>query len=131
MTPKLVADTDVISYIFKQDTRSPIYRPFFATHDVAISFMTVAELELWAARHDWGPRRTELLRHRLDELIVVHSSIALARRWTQVIESSRNAGVTISFSDAWIAATAIELECPLLTGNGKDYRHLAALELLP
>lgn len=49
-----VIDTDIISYLFRRDTRAEIYRPYLAGADVAVSFMTVAELNRWALQRGWG-----------------------------------------------------------------------------
>ena len=44
----LVVDTDVISFLFKQDTRADLYKPHLQGHLLLISPMTRAELEAWA-----------------------------------------------------------------------------------
>lgn len=54
MTWALV-DTDVVSMIFKGDSRSEIYERLLHGHLLAISFMTRAELALWPLVSAWGP----------------------------------------------------------------------------
>ncbi len=44
MTDRLVVDTDVISFLFKRDTRAKLYEPHLSGRQLVISFMTVAEL---------------------------------------------------------------------------------------
>jgi hypothetical protein len=44
-----VIDTDVVSFLFKRDTRAELYRPHLVGRRIVVSFMTVAELEAWAA----------------------------------------------------------------------------------
>ena len=44
MDPVLV-DTDVVSYIFKLDTRGAQYEPHLDGRSQFVSFMTIAELE--------------------------------------------------------------------------------------
>lgn len=47
MTP-VVVDTDVVSFLFKNDTRAQAYLPHLQDRQWLISFMTEAELEQWA-----------------------------------------------------------------------------------
>jgi len=39
-----VVDTDVVSFVFREDTRSELCRPHLEGSRLAVSFMTVAEL---------------------------------------------------------------------------------------
>jgi tRNA(fMet)-specific endonuclease VapC len=55
----VVIDTDVVSYLFKKDTRAQQYQRHLVGHHWLISFMTVAELDLWARRHHWGAARKQ------------------------------------------------------------------------
>jgi hypothetical protein len=53
MNPLLI-DTDVISFLFKRDTRAELYRPHLQNTLPLVSFMTIAELEQWALIRNWG-----------------------------------------------------------------------------
>jgi hypothetical protein len=46
----VVIDTDVISYIFKGDTRGEMYRPHLDNRLGVLSFMTVAENSICGRR---------------------------------------------------------------------------------
>ena len=48
MKADLVADTNVLSFLFRQDSRAEAYLPYLENKAIAISFQTLAELELWA-----------------------------------------------------------------------------------
>jgi tRNA(fMet)-specific endonuclease VapC len=48
MPESCVVDTDVISFLFRRDTRAELFRPYLSGVSRAISFMTVAELDRWA-----------------------------------------------------------------------------------
>jgi len=50
----LIVDTDVASFLFKEDTRGYLYKPRLADAVASISFMTLAELEQWAVLRNWG-----------------------------------------------------------------------------
>jgi tRNA(fMet)-specific endonuclease VapC len=43
MTP-VVIDTDVVSFLFKNDTRARLYLPLLRKRELLVSFMTEAEL---------------------------------------------------------------------------------------
>lgn len=49
-----IVDTDVVSYIYKGDTRGELYENHLSVSLSFISFMTLAELDLWAESHSWG-----------------------------------------------------------------------------
>lgn len=51
MIATVVVDTDVVSYLFKSDTRAQLYRPLLMGKLPLISFMTLAELDRWALLH--------------------------------------------------------------------------------
>lgn len=50
----VLLDTNIISFLFKGDTRVVAYAPLLQGNRLAISFMTVAELFEWAAVRKWG-----------------------------------------------------------------------------
>ena len=45
----VLLDTNIVSYIFKRDTRAALYAPLLEGNRLGVSFMTVAELFEWAA----------------------------------------------------------------------------------
>jgi len=51
--PVVIVDTDVVSYLFKEDTRGGLYEPHLAGVLASISFMTLAELEHWTITRNW------------------------------------------------------------------------------
>ena len=57
----IVLDTDVVSFLFKTDTRAQIYLPQLQDREWFISFMTEAELEQWALLANWSEKRVEWL----------------------------------------------------------------------
>ena len=73
MTP-VVLDTDVVSFLFKNDSRAQSYLPHLRDRQWVISFMTEAELEQWAILSKWHAKRIEWLRAFLGRFVVVPSS---------------------------------------------------------
>jgi hypothetical protein len=49
-----IVDTDVVSILFKCDSRAMFYSPHLTGRLLAISFMTWAELERWPLERKWG-----------------------------------------------------------------------------
>ena len=49
----VVLDTDVVSFLFKNDSRAERYLPHLRDRKWLISFMTEAELEQWALLSNW------------------------------------------------------------------------------
>jgi len=79
-----IVDTDVVSMLFKGDTRALDYRSHITGRLLGISFMTLAELERWSLER----------------------------------------------TDAWIAASALYYQVPLITNNRADYSVVDGLVLL-
>jgi hypothetical protein len=79
MSP-FVLDTDVFSFLFKNDSRAAGYLPHLRDRQWVISFMTEAELEQWALLAGWQPKRVEWLRVFLSKMVIVPSSRDLVVR---------------------------------------------------
>ena len=54
----------------------------------------------------------------------------LCRQWAQVRVERQSAGRAISPQDAWIAATALRHDLPLVTHNIKDFLGISNLRLI-
>ena len=69
-----VLDTDVVSFLFKDDSRAQINLARLRNRPWLISFMTEAELEQWALLANWGTKRVEWLRLFLGRFVIGPSS---------------------------------------------------------
>jgi hypothetical protein len=59
-----IVDTDVVSMLFKGETRALAYRPHVTGQLLGISFMILAGLEHWSLERGWGQwRKLDLARH--------------------------------------------------------------------
>ena len=128
----LVVDTDVVSFCFRLDSRyTEFYGPAMLGHRAFISFMTLAELKLGMLKRGWGTdRQSQLMTHVWSRYIFCEASKSMCDIYAAIADASRRAGRNMHVGDAWIAATAIELNCPLVTHNGKDFEHLSDLKLI-
>lgn len=129
MTP-VVVDTDVASFLFKNDSRAPAYLSHLHNHQWLISFMTEAELEQWALLSNWQPRRIEWLQIFMKRFIIVPSSRDLVLEWARVMVTARKTGRRLETADAWMAATATLYDAPLITHNASDYSGVPGLRLI-
>ena len=89
--------------------------------------MTAAELYCWPLQHNWGEQRIVALLQHLQGYTLLHHEDAMSWEWAK-IKSRR--GRPISDSDAWIAATAILYDAPLVTHNPRHFLHIDGLEIL-
>ena len=125
----VVLDTDIVSFLFKSDTRAQTYLPLLQDRQWFISFMTEAELEQWALLANWSEKRVDWLRLFLSHFVVVPSSHDLVLKWAEAMVGARRNGRRIETADAWIAATALLYDVPLLTHNKADYLGVPGLQL--
>lgn len=126
----VVVDTDVVSFVFKGDTRAALYVPHLSGHILTVSFQAFAELELWALAANWGERRRQQLAQHLRRYLVEHSSPVLALLWAEATDGARRNGRPIASADAWHAATALRLGVPLVTHNGDDFAGVPGLTVI-
>jgi predicted nucleic acid-binding protein len=83
--------------------------------------MTEAELEQWALMANWSLKRIDWLRLYLERFAIVPSSRELVMKWAETMVAARRNGRRIETADAWVAATALLYDAPLLTHNKSDY----------
>jgi tRNA(fMet)-specific endonuclease VapC len=126
----VVVDTDVVSYLFKSDTRASLYRPHLDGQLPIISFMSLAELERWTLARGWGVRRRQDLLNYLRRYLIEPSSPDLCRLWAEAMDSARRAGKPILTGDAWVAATALAHGVPIVTNNPTDFAGVAGLTII-
>jgi len=126
----IVVDTDVLSFLFRNDSRAELYRTHLTGQLLVISFMTVAELELWTLQNGWGPARRARLETYLQSYVMYPVHRALCRRWAAVVARARRAGRPIQSADAWIAATALVQGAALVTRNARDYQTVEQLTII-
>src|SRR5271154_2507807 len=112
-TPAVV-DTDVVSFLFKSHTLAPRYQVMLAGKPLAVSLITLAEIEYGMEAKNWGASRRELMRRFLARFALVLPDTETARAWARIKRGCERKGRPISFADAWIAATAVQLSIPLV-----------------
>ncbi len=130
MTGLVVVDTDVVSFLFKGDSRASAYRQHLEGYTLALSFMPVAELYQWAYQRAWGETAVLRLEERMRTYVIIPYDAALCRWWAQVSVTRRQAGRPISVQDGRVAATALHCNCPLVTHNRADFLDIPGLHVI-
>jgi len=125
-----IVDTDVVSMLFKGDTRAIAYRPHITGRLLGISFMTQAELERWSLERSWGQSRKLELAQYLTRYAILPVNRELCCIWAEVSFAAKRKGRPIQTADAWIAASALYYQAPLITNNLADYSAVHGLVLL-
>ncbi len=128
--PDAVIDTDVVSFLFKRDRRGELYRSHLVGRRLVVSFMTVAELDAWALTRKWGDKNKARMREHLQNFVIHPFDRALCLKWAEATTAARANGQPIGCADAWIAATAMFHEVPLITHNRNDFSGVPELTVI-
>jgi len=110
-------DTDIaIDFLRRQEYARDLLEQWAREGLLAISALT--HLEIYQGMRTGEERATNFF---LDGLITVDVDTAIARRAGKILKNLRSKGRTIGIADAIIAATALQLDTPLLTNNTEHY----------
>lgn len=126
----IVIDTDIVSYIFKKDTRSELYEPHLVQVPRLISFMTFAELCRWKLQSNWGKTKSEKFEELLSDFGVIYADEELCEIWADIKNDAHQKGRPIETADAWIAAVALMFDIPLVTHNRKHFENVVDLKII-
>lgn len=127
---KLLVDTNIVSYLMKRHSISELYLPHLKDKVLCLSFVTIGELYLGAEKDNWGDKRKSELEEKLKNYVVLPYDKVVAERYARVVTWLQRQGLSISFPDAWIAATALAFELPLVTHNAKHFVPVPDLQLI-
>ena len=92
--------------------------------------MTYAELRGWQLNRGWGSNHISKLDLALKRYSIQNSTALICETWAEIIFESRTTGRTIAHPDAWIAATAISLDIPLISHNSSHFINIKKLNLI-
>ena len=130
----LLLDTDVFSFLLKGGKKADPWLPLVDGKYLLLSFVTVAELLVWAETRGWGEAKRERLQARLDATTIIPFNEALIEEWAKLTVEARSTrhplGEKAQANDAWIASTARLHGIPLATGNVGHYAGISDLELV-
>jgi tRNA(fMet)-specific endonuclease VapC len=124
----MVLDTDICIEIIREN-RKVIHARNSYSGDVAVSFMTVAELR-YGADYSANPGGNhERVSRFLETVMGIQSSGDVAGWFGKVKSSLRRKRHLIPDADILVAATALSIGRPLVTGNAKHFARIEGLEL--
>jgi predicted nucleic acid-binding protein len=126
----VLLDTNIISFIFKKDSRAKSYESHLRDKILTTSFMNVAELYQWAEMRNWGEKRKMEMQKELRKYLVFPYNIETCRLWGKIRAQCSKMGQPISPQDAWIAATARQHKLPLVTHNPDHFEAVEELQII-
>jgi predicted nucleic acid-binding protein len=124
-TTPAVVDTDVVSFLYKNHPLASAYQPILSGRPLAVSLVTLAEIEYGMEAKNWGAGRRDLMRRFLARFTPLLPDTETAILWARIKSNCEKHGRLITFADAWIAASAVQLSVPLVTHNASDYAAVA------
>jgi predicted nucleic acid-binding protein len=127
---KVLVDTNIVSYLMKQHTTATRYFKHIENRIVCVAFVTIGELYLWAETRNWGEAKRSQLEERLRSYVVLPYDKLVAQCYARTLAALRKAGKRIDWPDAWIAATAIAFDLPLVTHNGRHFADIDTLKVV-
>ena len=126
----VVVDTSVVSILFRQDSeKCDYYQNAIEGYELVISFQTLEEVLFNAYNANWGERRIRELTDYLASFRVICANERLIDISAQLRSETRAIGRELERADAWIAATALMLDCPLAADDG-DFEIVPNLTLI-
>ena len=128
--PKIVIDTNIVSYIMRGGPLAVVYSQHLQGKLVSISFITVGELYFGAEKAKWGEKRRNQLETTLRNFVVIPYDHDIARCYGRIVAGRERKGRPISCADAWIAACAVRHGVPLVTHNAQDFDVIADLHVI-
>lgn len=126
----VVVDTDVVSFVFKNNSYSAKYKSHLDGEFMYLSFMSLAELRKWALISNWGARKNANFEIHLRRYSIVHSTSQLCQLWAEISDAGKRSGINIAVGDAWIAAAALFFDVPLVTHNRKHFQNVPGLTVI-
>ena len=126
----MVVDTDVFSYVFEGRPFTEQYSRHLHGRIGFLSFQTVAEVLQGAYQNNWGEARLSRIQGEMGRYVIAPFHIEMVEQFARLRAHRRRIGREIETADAWIAATALWLECPLVTHNRRHFSDIPGLDVI-
>jgi toxin FitB len=118
--PYVVLDTDVASLAFR-DRLPGTLAARLAGRTLCLSFVTVAEMTVWAEVRRWKPGNVAALQEWTRSFVRLPYDDDVATIWGRIQAAAILRGRARPQNDTWVAACCLERGIPLATRNVKDY----------
>jgi len=126
---QLIADTNVVSYLFNKSALGFEYAELIDCRNVGITAHSIAELRTGAVIAQWGERRLNELLRFLEKFAHVPYTKEMAQVCGGIRGHRTRIGEPIDWPDAWAAACALWLDVPLVT-HDRDLEGIPGLRVL-
>jgi tRNA(fMet)-specific endonuclease VapC len=124
----ILLDTDICIELLKGNKRILQRRDQY-DGPVGVCFMTIAELYYGAEKSRDPSKNMDTIEKLLITLEIVHTDIAILRRFGMIKAHLQNQGEPIADADILIASATLEKAERLITGNTKHFERIAGLAL--
>ena len=125
----IVLDTNIVSALFRGNSAGMSYQQRIGTRRAVISFQTLEEAWYGAYKASWGEKKKTELGVHLEQYEVIYPNEELVEVCARLRSTGRAVGRQIPIADAWIAATAVFLDCPLISSD-HIFRFIPEVQLL-
>lgn len=126
----MLLDTNIISYIYKGDSRATAYEPHLLGQQWYVSFMSLGEIYRWPYVRNWSENRRRVLeRFVRSRFVVLPFTSELAWTWAELTGRTMRSQ-PMSLADSWIAASALQYRMPLVTHNSRHFKSVPGLTVV-
>ncbi len=130
MNKAYLLDTQIISYSGNRHSFAALYQDILASEAALfIALQSVAEIYFGARKAQWGAKKTAQLVETIDKYRVLIPQYETAQIWADVMVVSKRMGCALSSQDAWVAATAVSFELPLVS-HDNDFIEYPGLQIV-
>lgn len=99
-SPIVVVDTDVVSFLYKKDTRAVRCEPHLLGKIRVLSAQARAEFHIWPNERNWGEPRREQLEQFLSHYLVEYPNERICQIYGEMVASARKRGFQVPEGDA-------------------------------
>ena len=122
-------DTSAVSNSLKPRLAAVVAPYLRLPGSYAISFQTEGELGVWAASPTIDRSYANQIRAFVSAAPILYADEAVVAHYIEIVRRRRNAGRPENVKDAWIAATALAYDLPLITFDRRGFNDIPDLDL--
>lgn len=124
----ILLDTDVCIEMLRGN-RSVIDKRHEYDEEIALSFMSAAELFYGAEKSSQRKKNINLVEELLITVEIIHTNIDVLKRFGELKAALTQSGEILPDADIFIAATALTHCSMLVSGNVNHFRRIAELRI--
>jgi|GEM_PF-1921179 len=126
---ELVADTNVVSYLFKENALGEVYFDLIGRRRTGVTPLSIAELRSGVESDNRGHQRIGMLDEFAGRFVLLPATAEVANLCGTILGRCKRVGRAMKWPDAWAAATAIWLDVPSVT-HDRDLEGIPGLQVL-